>query len=267
VARWVRTVLLGVVVVIGAVTPSAAAEPATGFSLLPRVGGPHASFIARFLAPYATFQRPDLSGAGYYLYARGPAPCGFVEGASLSTRLLPGERATIIVGRGFFGLDRPNWCPGRYVAHIDWQRDDSDLNVVEKRRIVSDLHFSVRTRAQLRRGPPRPGHFQFLPHVGGRHETFIARFPAPYRTTYGSGYVFRGRGPAPCRHVAVELPDEPMDVVRGDRVAIGIDPIAINQGFRESWCPGRYVGRVLFVADAESVPDHVIRSHIVFTVR
>jgi len=63
-----------------------------------------------------------------------------------------------------------------------------------------------------------------------------------------------------------------MDVVRGDRVVIGVDPYAINRGNRESWCPGRYVGRVLLVADedflaGESVPDRVVRSHIVFNVR
>jgi hypothetical protein len=57
------------------VLPAAPSAETLGFSFIPRVGGPHASFVVRFLAPYRTFEGRELDEAYYVFTARGPAPC------------------------------------------------------------------------------------------------------------------------------------------------------------------------------------------------
>jgi hypothetical protein len=223
-------------------------------AVFPAVGGPHETFVVRFVAPNLA-----TPGRFYSFDARGPAGCGFVSTIT-DLRYAPGDPVAIVFSPFWvFDADR-NWCPGRYVGHIDfWGPRAFDAPT---RRVASGIVFRVKRGAR----PAR--RFSFYPRTGLPNETFVVRFRAPLATRRpeaegvggeGSTYVFRARGPAPCRRLETGWWDG-ADERRGDP---GVLDIAVSRtvgiGARERWCPGRYVGQVQYVTGTES--EHtVVRS-------
>jgi hypothetical protein len=177
----------------------------------------------------------------------------------------------------------------RHAHALELAREGVPLNIIQRRyekyrpttgvlissrRLASGLVLRVTGRDTPAR-QRRPG-LTFFPSLGGLRETFIASFVARYRTLTLSqdgregDYYFLARGPRGCRKINTYPGDQS---VRGDRVLIGVDPNAIDtgsHGYRRRWCPGRYVGRIVYVRDnrkGHTVFRHRIASHIVFTVQ
>jgi hypothetical protein len=273
--RGARVALAAALATVGLLSASPSAEAVRGFSFGPHVGGPHATFVARFVAPYHVHERSDESGANYEFAARGPKGCRFVAtSTSTDQQLNPGDRVTLLVDRLWALDERENWCPGRYVGHLSYTKWNAASVETERRTLVSGIVFWVRSRQQLQRQPRRPPAFEFSPRPGGPHETFVARFTARYRTSHSdrrrtSYYTFLARGPRPCHDVDTGYYPHAPDWVRGDRVVIGISPFDIGAG-RRRWCPGRYVGRVIYLRQNrkdEVILQRSVASSIVFRVR
>jgi hypothetical protein len=236
---------------------SSAASGAGGLSFVPRVGGPHATFVARFVAPF-----PVVPGGDRAYFINVVGPCEADVGVSNYTHisLKAGDTATIFLSADFH---ERHWCPGRYAGSITYESlAPSGPKVV--RTLFSRFTFRVLSRDRLRRLAARPDVVRLVPRVGSRRETFVLRFTARYRTGERSHYAFRGRGPRPCRRL-FEF-NEGEQLVRGDRVVLGLDVGSIGSGRRREWCPGRYSGAVDYVRLSED-GDIVVRRRVVSRIR
>jgi hypothetical protein len=240
---------------------SSAASSTGGLSFAPRVGGPHATFVARFVAPFPVVPGGDTA---YFFNVVGPCDADFGVSNYDHLSLKAGDTATV-----FLSADdhEGHWCAGRYVGSITYESVAAGRPKV-LRTVVSRFTFQVRTRDRLRRLAARPDVDRLVPRVGSRRETFVLRFTAPYRTGERSYYAFRGRGPRPCRRLFDYNIGE--QLVRGDRVVLALDVGSIGSGRRREWCPGRYSGAVDYVrlnGDGDVVLRRRVVPRIRFTVR
>lgn len=262
-AVWARALLLVVVAAALCWGGPPAASAAGGLSFVPRVGGPHATFVARFVAPFPVVPRGD---AAYFLNVVGPCDVDFGVSNFTHISLETGDTATV-----FMSADdhEGHWCPGFYVGSITYEAVGPSGPKVA-RTLFSGFTFRVLSRDRLRRLAARPNRVRIFPRVGSLRETFVLRFTAPYRTggRLESQYEFSGRGPRHCRSVWDAHLSE--NLVRGDRAVIALDPASIGNIGRRQWCPGRYRGHVNYVRfnqDYDVVLRRRVASNIRFTVR
>lgn len=273
--RVLRAVVLGFVVAAIWAAAAPRAEAVNGLTVFPRVGGIHAAFALRFVAPFPTYE--DRRGVdAYYWFEVDAAPkrCDFYGiGNWLHMYLQPGDRASLRLEPPERDVSTERWCPGRYVGHLNYEKDRGDGEPFFRRRLASGIVFRVTRRdTPTRRTRPR---FTFFPRLGGLRETFVASFVARYRAgslSHGreGSYYFLARGPRRCREIETGVDYQ---YVRGDRVLIDVDPSAIytpSDDYRRRWCPGRYVGRIVYFRDnreGRTVFRRRIASHIVFRVQ
>jgi hypothetical protein len=273
--RVLRAVVLGVVVAAIWAAAAPRAEAVNGLTVFPRVGGIHATFALRFVAPFETYEGRRGNDA-YYFFEVDAAPkaCDFYgSGNWLHMFLQRGDRASLLLEPPERSVGPQRWCPGRYVGHLNYDKDRGDGEPISSRRVASGIVFHV-TRRDTPARRPRP-RLTFFPSSGGLRETFIASFVARYRAgnlSHGREgiYYFVARGPRGCREIdtGVDFP-----YVRGARVLIDVDPSAIytpSDDYRRRWCPGRYVGRVVYFREnreGRPVFRRRIASHIVFRVQ
>lgn len=261
------------------------ADAVRGLMIFPRIGGSHATFVLRFVAPFRTYAGPDDTGAFYYFEAEPPEGCALtstdVQGSTVDLPLRPGDRASVLIELEELWLgNRARWCPGPYVGRLTYEKQFLDRDPVIH-RLASNIVLQVSRKDVTTQG--RRTRRIFFPRLGGLRETFIASVVAPYRSGQLRGghtgwYAFRARGPRGCRHVKAPTLDGNYGIgfgsdayrQRGDRVLLDIDPLTVAKSGRRSWCPGRYVGRVIyFKTDARDkvILRRRVASHIVFTVR
>jgi hypothetical protein len=227
------------------------------------------------VAPFETYEGRRGTDA-YYFFEVDVAPkrCDtYGTGNWLHMYLQPGDRASLRLEPPERDVGPQRWCPGRYVGHLNYDRDRGSGEPISSRRLASNIVFRV-TRRDTPTPRARP-QLTFFPRLGGLRETFIVSFMARYRAgslSHGreGNYYFLARGPRGCREIDTGV-DYPY--VRGDRVLIDVDPSAVytpSEDYRRRWCPGRYVGRVMYFRDNQkghTVFRRRIASHIVFTVQ
>jgi hypothetical protein len=214
----------------GSSTAGAAGE----VSIVPRIGGPNATFVARFVAPFPLRQ---YARKAYYFNVVGPCETDFGFSNYTSAFLKPGDTATLFMPPPSPG---DGWCPGRYTGRITYE-PNAPRGPQSVRRLFSPFTFTVLPRDRLGRLAARPDVVKFEPRVGSPRETFVLRFTASFRTGDRSEYVLHGRGPSPCRRFSAD-PEEGR-LVRGDRAVIGLWAGLLG---RRQWCPGRYSGAVYY---------------------
>ena len=163
----------------GAAAPGA--EAVNGLTVFPRVGGIHATFALRFVAPFETYAGRVEA---YYLFEADSAPKAcevYGETTDLYTFLRPGDRASILLPPPERDVGPDRWCPGRYVGHLSYDKYRATTGVlISSRRLASGIVLRV-MRRDTPAGRRRPG-LTFFPSLGGLRETFIASFVARYRT-------------------------------------------------------------------------------------
>jgi len=220
----------------------------------PRVGGPHETFVVRFVAPLPSDR---FGGNTYSVFVPSPGRCSnlLAESPGGSFRYRAGDRVGIAISAAESARvipinSGPRLCTGRYTGGLYYWRHGAPEAFPRFSDEVADvlnsnIIFTVRRNARPQR------RFSVYPRLGGPRETFVIRlrasFAAKDRGDERESYELRLREPFACPEVEGVLSGTRVSgrgYRRGDPVVFALVPEGLKG---DRWCVGRYRGQAFHV--------------------
>jgi hypothetical protein len=240
---------------------AAAAQASYRVVVYPRVGGPHETFVVRFVAQLPSDR---LGGNTYSVFMPSPGRCSnlLAESPGGSFRYRLGDRVGIALSAAESArvtpvASKPRLCVGRYTGGLYYWRNGAPPAYPrfsdEGAALISNIDFTVKRTARPQR------RFSLYPRVGGPRETFVIRLRAPFAARDRRGereaYELRISEPPACSDLDRSLRDVPGRGYRaGEPVVFALTPYEITPA---RWCAGRYGAHVLHVV--RTVTGEVLR--------
>lgn len=124
--------------------PVEGARTLKSLRVTPKVGKTRATFVAHFLAPYATAELADGGSQFYYYDGRGPAQCRRFGLGESGVEHRVGDRVRLSMTPDSIGTGkRTTWCPGRYTGKVYWY-EVTKRGLVVRQHSVGRIAFEVR---------------------------------------------------------------------------------------------------------------------------